>query len=86
MTTGSGYRFMYEFTLGDRLRKSLQVHDIGVQEIAARMHVSRNTVSNWINGRVTPSSRQLMAWAAATGAPLEWLSTGAVPNRGVAQG
>lgn len=77
----TGYRFIFEFDLCDRLRKSLTVSRLGVQEIADLMGVSRNTVSNWINGRVTPNRTQLTVWSAYTGAPLEWLERGTKPGQ-----
>lgn len=77
----TGYRFVFEFDLSDRLKKSLRVSGLGVQEIADRMGVSRNTASNWLNGRVTPNRTQLVVWSANTGAPLEWLERGTVPGR-----
>lgn len=75
------YRFVYEFDLSDRLRKALRVSGWTVQGIADQIGVSRNTVSNWINGRVTPSREQLTVWAAYTGAPLSWLERGTVPDQ-----
>lgn len=74
------YRFVFEFDLADRLRKSLRVSGWSVQAIADQLGVSRNTVSNWINGRVTPTREQLTVWAAYTGAPLQWLERGTVPD------
>lgn len=76
------YRFAFEFDLADRLRKSLRVSGIGVAEIAEDIGVSRNTVGNWLNGRVVPSHEQLVVWAAYTGAPLLWLERGTVPAPG----
>ena len=64
------------FDRADRLRKSLRHADIGSQEMADYLGVSRNSVSNWINGRFVPSLAVLRAWAARTGVSLGWLVTG----------
>lgn len=74
------HRFIFAFDLADRLRKSLRVSGISVQDIAVSMGVSRNTVSSWLNGRSEPSPEQLTVWAAYTRAPLEWLQRGTVPD------
>lgn len=79
MRTYSPYRFAYDFDLADRLRKSLRVVRLPVSEIAADLGVSRNTVSNWINGRSRPNEQQLQLWAAYAHAPLSWLKDGEAP-------
>jgi len=71
--------FRFEFDLADRLRKSLRVSELPVQEMADLLGVSRNTVSNWINGRGKPSDHQLIVWAAHTDAPYQWLKDGEPP-------
>ncbi|WP_372457098.1 helix-turn-helix domain-containing protein [Microbacterium allomyrinae] len=53
---------------------------LSVQELAERLEVSRNTVSAWINGHNRPRSRDLKAFALATGYPLAWLETGEAPT------
>lgn len=74
------FRFAFAWDLADRLRKSLRVAGIGVQEIAESLGVSRNTVSNWLNGRTAPGRDQLIVWCAYTGAPLQWLEQGTEPE------
>jgi transcriptional regulator with XRE-family HTH domain len=69
-----------EFDLADRMRRALRVSDVSVQEMADYMHVSRNTVGNWINGRNVPRWRDLRDFAERTGVPLEWLETGRLPE------
>jgi transcriptional regulator with XRE-family HTH domain len=69
------------FDEADRLRKALREADIGVQEMAEYLGVSRNTVSRWINGAVPPKSHVLRLWALRTGVPYEWLAAGRVPRR-----
>lgn len=63
-----------EWDLADRLRKALRYSDLRVQELAAYLDVSRNTVSNWINGRVEPSVQSQRLWALRTGVPYSWLA------------
>lgn len=79
MRDDAGYQFAYEFDLADRLRKSLRVIGMPVGDMAHSLGVSRNTVSNWINGRGAPSARQLQLWAAYAHAPYQWLKDGEAP-------
>lgn len=62
--------------IADRLRKSLRESDIGVQEMAEHLGVSRNTISAWINGRGPVNPECLPKWAELTGFPLEWIEHG----------
>ena len=66
--------------VADRMRKALRHAGIGVQEIAAYLGVSRNTVSTWINGRIEPSTQTLRLWALRTGVPYPWLLAGDTPQ------
>lgn len=79
MSTYKNYPFAYDFYLADRLRKSLRVVGLGVSDMAQALGVSRNTVSNWINGRARPGSTQLSLWAIYADAPLDWLKSGEAP-------
>ena len=63
-----------EWDVADRMRKSLRHADIGVQEIADYLGVSRNTVSTWINGRIQPGRQTLRLWALRCGVDFEWLA------------
>jgi transcriptional regulator with XRE-family HTH domain len=65
--------------LADRLRKSLRISGVGVQEMADYLDVSRNTVSAWVNGRTPPSTQSIRLWALRTGFPYEWLRDGTEP-------
>jgi transcriptional regulator with XRE-family HTH domain len=65
----------------DRMRKALRHADIGVQEMADYLGVSRTSASNWINGRIAPGPQTLRLWALRTGVSLEWLA-GMDPNSG----
>lgn len=69
-----------QFTLGDRLRKSLQAADMTSQEMADYLEVNRNTVSRWINDERTPKRIILRMWAMRVGVPVEWLETGEIKN------
>lgn len=64
----------------DRMRKALRDIDLGVQEMADFLGVSRNTVSNWINGRGRCPRPSLRLFALRTGVPLPWLESGLVPE------
>jgi transcriptional regulator with XRE-family HTH domain len=67
-----------EFDTADRMRKSLRVSGLTVQDMADYLGVTRGTVSTWINGHISPSVQTLMLWAMKTGVPYEWLTGGAV--------
>lgn len=66
-----------EWTVADRMNKALRASGMQVQDMADYLEVSRGTVGNWINGRNKPSAQTLRLWAMKTGAPLNWLKTGA---------
>lgn len=69
-----------EFDVADRMRKALRTGNVGVQEMADYLGVARNTVGNWINGRIDPSVQTLRLWALRTGVPFKWLETGIAPT------
>lgn len=62
------------WTLGWRLRRSLELADISVQEIARALHVSRGTVSRWLHDDGIPSEPVIVLWARACLVDYEWLS------------
>lgn len=64
------------FDLHDRLHKSLRVSGHTTTTLGAALGVHRNTVSNYLTGRSTIDRRTMIAWAFATGVPLEWLEHG----------
>lgn len=76
MSTSTEGLLVPEWDLADRLRKSLRVANLGVQDMADYLDVSRNTVSAWINGRTPPSTQSLRLWALRTAVPYVWLLTG----------
>ena len=69
-------KYVPAFDRADRLKKSLRCAGIESQEMADYLGVSRNSVSNWINGRFTPSLGYLRLWADRTGVDVAWLVTG----------
>jgi transcriptional regulator with XRE-family HTH domain len=71
-----------EWDLADRMRKAMRAADVGVQEMADYLGVSRNAVGTWINGRIEPRTQTVRLWALRTGVPYTWLSTGAVGPEG----
>lgn len=78
--TQATLREQLQFGLGDRLAKALHVAGLTSQDMAEALEVSRNTVSNYINGNTKPRKLYLREWALKTGVPLEWLETGAFPG------
>lgn len=69
-----------EWDLADRLTKSLRVAGMSAQEMADYLEVHRNSVSAWMNGRVTPSGQTIRLWALRTGVPHKWLKEGVEPS------
>lgn len=64
------------WTEGDRLGKALRFADVGNQQMADYLGVSRNTVGNYISGRTGIDKRTRMLWALRTGVAIEWLEHG----------
>lgn len=75
-----------EFDLADRLRKSLRVADVSVQEMADYLEVNRNTVGRWLGGGGEPKGLYIRMWALRTGVPLEWLTTGDIKQENPSPG
>ena len=69
-----------QWDVADRLRKALRQSGLGVQEMADYLGVARTSVSNWINGRIVPSTQTLMLWAMRCGVSYEWLAGGRPPH------
>lgn len=61
------------WTLGDRLRKARDVAGITSQDMADRLGVSRNTITNYENDHTSPSVLAVRAYASETGVDIEWL-------------
>lgn len=75
-----------EWDTADRLRKALRQSRTGTQEMADYLGVSRQSVGNWINGRVAPSTQTLRLWALRTGVSYEWITGATPPDRGIPAG
>lgn len=65
-----------EWTLGWRLQRSLAHADMSIDDMAAELGVSRQSVSRWVNDHVDPRLGYLKLWALRTGVPLGWLVDG----------
>lgn len=64
------------FTLGDRLRKALDVSGLTAQDMAEVQDVTPSTISRWLRDRSPIRRSHLTLWAIATGVNLAWLETG----------
>lgn len=68
------------------MARALEVAGLSREDIASELDVHRNTISNYLNGKTTPTRAVLIAWHLRTGVPLEWLQTGemspTVPSTG----
>jgi transcriptional regulator with XRE-family HTH domain len=70
------------WTEADRLGKALRHAQMRHQEMADYLGVSRNTIGNYVSGRVAVDKRTRMLWAMRTGVSPEWLETGEAPPGG----
>lgn len=70
-----------EWDLADRLRKALRQADVGVQDMADELGLSRNSVSHYLSGRKAPKRSVLVTWALRCGVPVTWIETGDMPSR-----
>lgn len=68
-----------QWTMGDRLGKSLDYAKLTVGEMADYLGISRNTVGNYIAGRTRVPKPTLTLWAMRTGVPKEWIESGESP-------
>ena len=60
----------------DRLRKALREADLGVQDMADYLGVSRNTIGRYLSGAAPAKIQTLRLWAMRCGVSYEWLRTG----------
>lgn len=67
---------MPEIELRHRLRIAREFAGLDLGQLAERMGVSRNTVSNYEHGNTAPRKIVLNAWALACGVSLDWIQTG----------
>ena len=61
------------WTTGDRLRKARQNAGIESRDMAIRLGVSRNTITNWEHDKTQPSLASLRVIADETGIDVAWL-------------
>jgi len=67
-----------KWDLADRLGKSLRETNISVAEMAEHLDVSPRTISNWLSGRIEPSTKTAMVWALRTGIPYTYFCHGSL--------
>ncbi|WP_442961620.1 helix-turn-helix domain-containing protein [Pseudoclavibacter sp. 13-3] len=72
--------FVPKWTLADRLKKARESSALDQGDLAARMELSRNAVSDAERGKSTPRKATIAAWALATGVDRTWLETGIAPT------
>lgn len=72
------YRFL--MALGDRMRAARTAANLSQTELAARIGVSRAAVSQFEAGKATPRLDTLIAFAAETGASLDFVVMGKQPT------
>jgi transcriptional regulator with XRE-family HTH domain len=65
-----------EWTLTDRMRKSLRSAGLTNEVMADYLGVHRTTISPWLSEKTPPSSQTLRLWAIRCGVSYEWLMTG----------
>ena len=64
------------FTLGERLRKARTDARLDQVELAERLGIARNTLSNYETGRSVPTFDIAYHWARMTAVSLDWLADG----------
>jgi transcriptional regulator with XRE-family HTH domain len=57
----------------EALRRYFKDNSVSQAEFARRLNVSQPTVSDWINGKISPSTENLRAIAVCTGLSLDAL-------------
>ena len=60
-------------TVGGRLRSRRELAGLTQETLAERLHVTRQTISNWEGGKSLPDIESLKALAAALNVPIEQL-------------
>lgn len=64
------------WTLGELLSKARRAAGFDQIQLAERVGVARNTISNYETGRAVPQFDVVVRWAHATGTPLEFFAHG----------
>ena len=65
--------------LGTRIRLGRVAAHLDQQQLADKVGVARNSISNWETGRSEPSAGAFVRLARALDVSLEWLATGLDP-------
>ena len=63
-----------------RLRIAREFAGLEQEDLAARMGVTRSTISNAENGKGAPRRTTINAWALACGVPASWIIDGTGPH------
>lgn len=69
-----------EWTPGDRLRKAREHAGYTQSAFADHIGVSARSLGKYERGEASPRRPVLLAWALATGVPVEWLLHGVAPT------
>lgn len=75
MTIDAAWGAVPQFTIGDYLRKAREHAGLDQAVLATELGISRQTVTNYEKGHVTPRRAVVMAWAMRTGVPVEWITS-----------
>ena len=65
-----------KLSLRGRLKAARLLAEMEQAELAERIGVARQTISNWERGVAEPSATYFVRWANETGQPLAWLAEG----------
>lgn len=65
-----------QWTLGDRLAKARDEAGLTVQQMADRLGVNRNTITNYERGRSSVPKAVVISYALITDVPFEWFGEG----------
>ena len=84
MSTATALSTVPEFTLGWRLRISLELAEMKAYQMAEALEVSRQTLTLWMHDdiKTRPKALYLREWARLTGVDAHWLITGEEPSSG----
>jgi len=64
------------WTLGDRLAKARKIAGLNTLELADKLGISRNTITNYEKGHTHPSRAIILAYESVTGVPAWWIEDG----------
>ncbi|WP_084253082.1 helix-turn-helix transcriptional regulator [Devriesea agamarum] len=80
MTVDAALGNIPQITKAVRLRLAREHAGLEQAELAERIGASRRTIGSAERGERDPRRTLVMAWALATGVPLQWIETGRVPS------